>query len=282
MRNEVRLIPTAPRRVRPLPLLAHRWPLLAIGGTLTLVGGLCAWMLLLARGAFASDQRRLDAGPVAQTTAQITRIDEPLRDGGQAVRWPDGIQRQCVHYTFTWRDVECRGQSFVRLGSHRPGDMVTIELLPEEPNRNRTLGGLLYLERSWLQPENWLGTLVVPGGLLLLGWLAGVFQLRKVLVHGDVSLARVTAIEPVRGLIPEMLRVQFEFRDHRAVLRPGRHWVRVHSELGARLLRGRETGVTVQLPVLHDRMFPQWSRLVLVQHFLPASPEPVDPGVRLS
>ena len=61
--------------------------------------------------------------------------------------------------------------------------------------------------------------MAVPGGLLLLGWLAGVFQLRHVLVHGDVTVGVVHRIVRVPLVLPEMLRVDYTFRDHRAVTR---------------------------------------------------------------
>jgi len=269
MMHEVRSIPTAPRRVRLGPLLAHRWPLLLLGGLCMMTGGLMAWMLFLAAGGKASDQYRLDQGPTISATAKIVRVEEPLREGGQLVPWHDGVPRQTVHYTFRYRDQDHAGQSPSRIGSCLVGDSVTIELLPDEPNCNRIRGNQLVAQRGWLQPGNWLVSMVVPGALVLLGWLAGVFQLRQVLVHGDVSVGQVNAISHVRFVLPPMLQVCFEFRDHRAQLRRSRHWVREHSELGRRLLHQLHTGWFEPMPVLHDRRLPQWSRMLLPLDFLP-------------
>jgi len=72
----------------------------------------------------------------------------------------------------------------------------------------------------------------------------------------------------VRWLLPEVVAVYYEFRDHHAVMRPGRHWVRAHSILGARLIHQVHTGWFEPMPVLHDRRFPQWSRMVLAGDFL--------------
>lgn len=269
MRHEVASIPPAPRRVRLRPLLAHRWPLLAAGALGVALGSLWSWMLFLAAGAKPSDQRRLDQGPTVRATASIDAIDEPLRFGDETAPWPDRTPRQLVHYSFRFRDQDFTGQSFARLGTCAAGSTAEVELLPAEPNRNRLVGTLLHVERAWLQPGNWLCAVVAPSALLLLGWLAGVFQLWQVTVHGDVSVGNVLSIVPVRWVLPQMLRVQFEFRDHRAQLRRSRHWVRVHSELGARLLRQLHTGWFEPMPVLHDRRLPQWSRLLLPGDFLP-------------
>ncbi|MDO8349191.1 MAG: DUF3592 domain-containing protein [Planctomycetota bacterium] len=271
MMHEVRCIPTAPRRVRSGPILAHRWPLLLLGAVLTVVGGLWAWMLFLAAGAKPSDQRRLDQGPTERVQAVVDRVDEPLRDRhGDLVPWHDAVQRQAVHYQFRYRDQDQMGESFAALGSYAVGSTVTVELLPLEPNRNRIQGTLLHVERSWLQPGNWLLYVVVPGAVVLLGWLTGVLQLRRVLVHGDVAVGTVLDVSAVRFVLPEMLRVAFVFRDHRAVTQRGRQWVRVHSPLGKRLALQMQAGRFEPMPVLHDRSLPQWSRMLLPQDFLPS------------
>jgi hypothetical protein len=275
MMHEVRSIPTAPRRIRLRPLLAHRWPLFFVGALCVVAGSLCSWMLFLASGAKPSDQRRLDLGPVEVVSAVVERVDEPThQDNGAPIEWPDHIQRQTVHYSFTFRDLPLSGASFAKVGVFHQGDLVDVELLPQEPNRNRIRGTLLHLDRAWLQPETWLGVLVVPGILLLLGWLAGVFQLWQVLSNGDVSVGTVTYARPVRFVLPEMLSVRFEFRDHRARVRSSRHWVRLRSELGMRLLRQQHTGWFEPMPVLHDRRLPQWNRMLLPLDFLSVTPPP--------
>jgi hypothetical protein len=262
MRHEVRSIPPAPRRVRLRPLLAHRWPLLLGGFALAIVGGLVTWMLFLAAGGKASDQRRLDAGPRALARGSVTGADAP-------VTW-DGRQWQYTRYTWTWNGSERIGAAFAAAGQYPAGTAVEVEYLADEPRINRIPGTLLHVDVVWLRPETWLGAVVVPGALLLLGWLAGVFQLRHVLVHGDASIATLVEVRRVRGVLPEMLRVRYEFRDHHAVPRRGCHWVRVHSELGERLERQQTSGWFEPMPVLHDRRLPQWSRILLPADFLPA------------
>jgi hypothetical protein len=265
MMHEVRSIPPAPRRVRLRPLLAHRWPLLVLGVGLGIVGGLWTWMLFLAAGAKPSDQRLLDDGPTAVATGTVLRAEPPLT-------W-DGRPWERVHYEFPWHDgTPIPGASFAPLGTCAVGARVTVEYLPHLPNRNRVVGTLLHFPRAWLQPSTWFAGVVVPGALLLLGWLAGVFQLRQVLVHGDVSVGTMQSLRLVRGVVPEMLRVVYEFRDHHAVLRRGRHWVRAHGPLGQRLARQMDTGWLEPMPVLHDRRLPQWNRMLLPGAFLPWSP----------
>ena len=65
-----------------------------------------------------------------------------------------------------------------------------------------------------------------------------------------------------------MLSVSYEFRDHRAGTRKNRHWVRARGALGQRLRNWSVHNPTEALPVLHDRRFPQWNRLLLPQDFL--------------
>lgn len=235
-------------------------------------------MLWLARGALASDQRRLDAGPTVQVPATVVAVDPPLQAAGRPVPWPDGIDRCAVHYAFRYREQTLPGSSFAPLGAYQPGATALVELLPNEPNRNRLVGSLIYLERGWLQPEPWFALTVVPGALLLLGWLAATSQLRTVLMHGDAAVAIVETVRPVPWLLPQMLDVRFSFLDHRARPRRGRHWVRAHGALGRRLLQHTRGGATLRVPLLHDRRFPQWHRLVLPEAFArsaaPAAPSP--------
>lgn len=258
MMHEVRSIPPAPRRIRLRPLFAHRWPLLAIGALLSIAGALLAWLMFLQAGGKPGDQRRLENGPTKLVPGRVMAVDHA-----------DGRARQQVHYRFEWSDQTRQGSSSAPVGAFLADTDIEVEVLLEEPGINAAKGTLLFVDHAWLTPRFWLGLLAVPGGLVLLGWLAGSFQLRQVLVHGDTTVGRVTAIEVVRGVLPEMLRVRYEFRDHRATLRKGSHWVRVHGELGARLLRQLRSARFESMPVLHDRRLPQWNRLMLPQDFLP-------------
>ncbi len=265
MRHELRAIPPAPRRIRWRPLFAHRWPLLAAGGLLVVVGGLLAWLMFLQAGGKMSDTERLDAGPVTRVRGTLTRVDAPRAWQGRD--WQD------VRYTF---EVPIDGQSitfyggcFVPAGAWREGEPVEIEALRGDANKNRIVGGALHAERQWLRAKFWITVLATPGALLLLGWLAGVFQLRRVLVHGDVSVGVVHAVRAVPWLLPEMLRVDYTFRDHHAKTRHNHQWVRTHGELGARLLQQQRAGRYEEMPVLHDRAMPWWNRMLLPQDFLP-------------
>ena len=265
MQHEVRSIPPAPRRVRSRPLLAHRWPLLAIGLILIVLGSLVAWAMFLQAGGKFSFGPRLDIGPTALVSGEVTEVADPVKF--------DDREWQYVRYSFEfgYHHTKLAGACFVDADTQLVGDVVDIEVLVDDPNINRIVGGLLHIDRQWLHARFWFAAMVIPGALILLGWLAGMFQLRHVLVHGDVSVGRVITVERVPYVLPEMLRVGYEFRDHRAVVRRNRHWVRARGELGQRLiLRGPQRDDA--LPVLHDRRLPQWNRLLLPGDFLHTTP----------
>jgi hypothetical protein len=268
MRHEVRTIPPAPRSIRWRPLFAHRWLLLATGGGMVVIGGLVAWLMFLQSGGKMSLGPALDRGPVARVQARLTKVEPPRQWEGRA--WQD------VRYAFRFPDgaagVALSGGCFVPAGAWRPGDVVPLDVLVAEPNVTRVPGGTLHLDREWLRARFWMVAMAVPGGLLLLGWLAGVFQLRQVLVHGDVSIGVVHRVARVPFVLPEMVRVDYTFRDHRAATRHGHHWVRAHGELGARLLQQQAARAFEEMPVLHDRRLPQWNRMLLPHDFLPQPP----------
>lgn len=268
MRSDVRSIPPAPRRIRLRPVLAHRWPLLALGGTLVVLGSLIAWLMFLQSGGKMSMGPRLDAGPTARVEGTITQVSPPVTVQGRAM--------QEVRFQFRFRELQLENRCFVPARSAALGDPAPVEVLVADPNVARIAGGMLHLDHAWLRATFWIAVLAVPGALVLLCWLAGVFQLRQVLVHGDVSVGRVLAVERVPLVLPEMLSVTYVFRDHRAVERRNRHWVRTHGALGARLLApGRDRG---ELPVLHDRRLPHWNRMLLSDDFLPpTAPVPTPP-----
>lgn len=265
MQHEVRSIPPAPRRVRLRPLLAHRWPLLAIGSALTVIGSLIAWLMFLQSGGKFSLGPRLDLGPTRLVEGTVRAVLDPVEFDGRT--WQD------VRYDFEFR-ARLSGGSFVPAGDWAVGQTVRVEVLEADPNVSRIVGGVLHIDRKWLRGRFWIVVMTVPGALILLAWLAGVFQLRQVLVHGDVSVGRVLAVEPVRFVLPEMLSVAYEFRDHRAVSRKNRHWVRAHGALGLRLRQQLPRRRFEPIPVLHDRRLPQWNRLLLPQDFLrPVAPD---------
>ncbi|MGC6486785.1 MAG: hypothetical protein ACON4Z_04010, partial [Planctomycetota bacterium] len=208
MHHEVRSIPPAPRRVRLRPLLAHRWPLLATALPMVFLGSLIAWAMFLQSGGKFSLGPQLDAGPTLLANGAVTRVHDSVAFDGRD--WND------VRYEFVFEGAKLYGGSFVEAGRYDVGDEVQVEVLEREPNVNRAVGGTLHIDRRWLYARFWIVILVAPGALILLGWLTGVAQLRQVLAHGDVSVGTVLAVEPVPYLLPETLRVTYEFRDHRA------------------------------------------------------------------
>lgn len=268
MKSEVRAIPPAPRRIRLRPLFAHRWPLLAVGTFLAIGGALIAWLMFLQSGGKSSDATKLDEGPTQRVTAKVTRVLPPVTFDGKD--WED------VRYDFQWlaepQTLAMEGHSFVRAGLCRPGNEVPVEVFRDDPNINRIIGGILGMDRAWLRARFWLVAFAVPGGLLFLGWLAGAFQLHKVLVHGDVAVGTIHRVTVVPLLLPQMLAVDYTFRDHRATTRHNRHWVRMHGALGARLVEQLDSRRFEEMPVLHDRALPQWNRMVLPDDFLASPP----------
>lgn len=269
MKSDVRAIPVAPRRIRLRPLFAHRWPLLLAGAPLVVLGTLLAWAMFLQSGGKFSLGPSLDAGPTRRIRGTVVEVLPP--------RPVDGKLCEDVRYTFVWPlpgqplGTELRGGCFVPAGTVHVGSAVDVEVLEATPNVNRVVGGLLHIDRDWLRASFWARTMVLPGALLLLGWLAGAFQLRRVLVHGDVSVGTVHRVRKVPCLLPEMLAVEATFRDHRAVTRHLRQWVRARGRLGQRLATSGADGYE-PLPVLFDRQVPQWSRILVVDDFLPARP----------
>lgn len=268
MQHEVRSIPPAPRRARLRPLLAHRWPLLVIGGSLVVLGGLIAWAMFLQSSGRFSWGERLDNGPVQVVEGIVQKVLPSVEFDDR--RWDD------VHYLAPWQpagvnarqDIDLYGYSFVAAGSYQVGDPVPVEVLTTAPNIHRIQNGVLRADRRWLYAQFWMALMVIPGALILLAWLTSMFQLRQVLVHGDVSVGRVLAVRPVKRVLPEMLTVTYEFRDHRARMRQNRHWVRARGALGSRLQNWTAEARSEALPVLHDRRFPHWNRLLLPQDFL--------------
>lgn len=269
MRHEVRDIPPAPRRVRWRPLLAHRWLLFVPGAVLLVIGCLLAWLMFLQSGGKMSDGPRLAAGPATRVSGTLTKVQPPRQHS-------DGRLRQEVHYRFPvqkdGQSTHCDGACFVPAGTWRVEDAVPVDYLAAEPNVSCIPGGVLHLDHAWLRARFWIVAVAVPGALLLLGWLAGAFQLRQVLMHGDVSIGVVHGVRRVRFLLPEMVRVDYTFRDHRARTRHNHHWVRAHGELGRRLLAQLRDGCYEEMPVLHDRTLPHWNRMLLPADFWPQPP----------
>lgn len=264
MKHEVREIPPAPRRVRWRPLFAHRWLLFVAGVTLVVIGSLVAWLMFLQSGGKMSMGPRLQQGPRTRVVGTLRTVHPP--------RQVDGQLRQDVRYDFPFLGANLRGGCFVPAGAWYVGEPVDVDVLDDDPNVSCIPGGILHLDHDWLRARFWITAMAVPGALLLLTWLVGVFQLRHVLVHGDVSSGLVHRVVPIPYVLPEMLRVDYTFRDHRAAVRHNHHWVRAHGELGTRLLQQLQANCYEEMPVLHDRRLPQWNRMLLPADFLPPPP----------
>lgn len=243
--------------------------MLVIGGLLVVFGSLIAWAMFLQSSGTFSWGQQIDNGPTEVIEGVVQKILPAIQFDDQD--WED------VHYLAPWlppgsssehQGINLYGYSFVSAGSYRPGDVVAIEVLTESPNINRVQGGVLRADRRWLYAQFWIVAMVIPGALILLTWLTSMFQLRQVLVHGDVSVGRVIDVRPVKYVLPVMLTVTYEFRDHRARMRKNRHWVRARGTLGCRLQNWTVKSRYEALPVLHDRRFPHWNRLLLPQDFL--------------
>lgn len=269
MRHEVRDIPTAPRRVRWRPLFAHRWLLFVPGTILVLMGSLIAWLMFLQADGLMSKQPQLDAGPSSRAFGKLTKIGRPHVD------W-DNVLRQEVHYDFAYtydgHSLTVSGMCRLPAGERKSGDRVEVDYLYSDPNVSCIVGGVLHHDHEWLRARFWMLAMSLPGALLLAIWLAGAFQLRQVLRHGDVSIGIVHRVRRVPFVLPEMLSVDYTFRDHHAKTRHNRHWVRAHGKLGARLLAQMAENRYEELPVLHDRALPQWNRLLLPADFWPQPP----------
>ena len=257
MPAEVQRIPPAPRRVSWGRVLGYRWPLAAATFALSVYGGVVTWLFFLANSGVFVEAERLEQGARAAVVAVVRAVAT------------DAEASQRVDYEFYADGQTWTGTSRVPGGTWREGQGVPVEYRLGTPTLNRIAGAPVKLRAPQFNPTHTFLLLVVPGLLLGLGWLVGVLRLRHVLVHGDVGVAQVLEVRHVRFCLPESLSVRFTFKDHRAQTRTSRHWVRVHSRLGARLLQRIDRESPERVPVLHDRRFPQHCRLVLPAYFGP-------------
>lgn len=257
MSADLRRIPPAPRHVHWRKVLGYRWPLAAATFALAIYGGILTWLFFLANSERSVNAERFDRGP-------RKAVEAVVRATGTA---PDGSQR--VDFEFFADGQNWTSSMRVPGGQWREGQALPIEYLAGMPTINRIQGAPPDLAARQFDPTHTFVTLVVPGLLLGICWLAGVLHLRHVLAHGVVSLAEIQDVRRVRFCLPECLSVRFSFKDHRAQERTSRHWVRVHSPLGQRLVHQRPRSGKDKVPALHDRRFPQQCRLVLPEDFGP-------------
>lgn len=256
--SEVRQIPPAPRRVRLRKVLGYRWPLAAATFVLSVYGGVITLGLWLANSHLFVEAERLERSQKVQVEAVVRAVADDSRGGEPTQR---------VDYEFYGEGLVFTGSCRVVGGTWREGMAVPVEYAAGNPNLSRVRDARIEVRARRFEAGNSFSLFVVPGLLLGVAWLAGVLRLRSVLMHGDVGVATVLEVRRVPFCLPESLSVRFSFKDHRAKERTSRHWVRVHSPLGARLLRMIEQDRMDKVPVLHDRNVPQHCRLVLPDDF---------------
>jgi hypothetical protein len=268
--SEIQRIPPAPRRVAWRKVVGYRWPLAAVAFVLAAYCGVLIWMLFLANSGAIEDRVRLEAGKnkpivaVVRTAAPAVTAEHP--------------EPQHVVYDFFADGQAFEGEGDVQGGNYTQGQAINVEYVAGTPSLNRIAGGRSADPTRWL--ETMFALVVVPGLLIGLGYAAGVLHLRRVLAHGDVGQAQITLVRRVPFCLPESFAVHYVFRDHHAKERTGRHWVRAHSALGQRLLTMMRHGTYDRVPVLHDRIAPQHSRLVLPDDFSPDK-HPIDPAATI-
>lgn len=253
MLQEIRKIPPAPREVRWRAVLWHRWPIALFGFVFAVYGGVFTLMLYFAAGGKPSDEARLDR-EASTARGQVTEI--------RVVEAGDPGIDEVVYRFEDAVGVFRIGDSFAEGSLYRVSNPVTVEFLAGEAGINRIAGTRLGLLPRWVQPSLFLGLLVLPGLLALGLWFQGVFDLKRMMGTGDVGVAEILEIRRQPLVLPSMLAVCYRFRDHRAIPRVGRHWVRARSALGEEL-----STEPTHMPVLHHRRWPQFSRLALVCDF---------------
>ncbi|MCC6671336.1 MAG: hypothetical protein IT458_09760 [Planctomycetes bacterium] len=257
MSHEVHEVPPAPREVRWSAVLWLRWPLALLGFVLVVWFGLFTLMLHWAReGSSHRDELGIAADPGA-ATATIERVDS-VPGTALGRRWDR------VEYVFaTPQHPQMRGHSFVEQGRHAPGSAATVEFRRGAPEHSRLLGARLNLLPD---PAPWFfGLLVLPGVFVLLVWLLGVVEARRLLAEGDAAAVEIVTLRLLPGVVPGVLLVRYRFRDRRAVVRSAAAWVRARSALGQRLQDEPRHVVAI-----HDRGRPERSRLAIAGDFLPA------------
>lgn len=253
MSREVQQIPPAPRHdARWGAALWYRWPLALGGFVFAVYGGLVTLMLFFASEGKARDDARLDSRG-ARTDAVVTEVQSTLAR-------VEETPYELIAYRFEFDGLDQHGSSLAPAGLAQASGSIEIEFLPEALHVNRVAGGRINLLGNYVTPAFWIT--VAPGLALIILWLWGAVRTHRVLVHGDVAIARITSMRVCRFVVPTMLAVEFTFRDRNAVQRSGRHWVRERSHAGERLSRNPEFTT-----IVHDRARPDRHRLVSVDDF---------------
>lgn len=254
MTHELQSIPPVPRRVKWRAVLWHWWPVAFLGFVLGIYGGLITLMTFMAADGKPADDRLIDAGSHT-VTGIVTKME-----GGKLGKWGDEPVRISYDYT-TLSDRQRSGRSFAEYPELKIGDPVQIEYSNRASHKSRVVGGHISLTPALHRFFFW--TLLAPGLLFVTIWLLGVWQLRRMMRHGDIATADVMAIEPLRYVLPTMFRVVYGYRDHHATQRVVSHWVRARSVLGVRLLTHPK-----RIAVVHSRGGGGASRLVMADDFV--------------
>jgi len=254
MTRELQNIPPAHRRVRWAFVVWWRWPMGLLGASLVIYGGLFALMLMSWAGGKPHDDALLDRAETLTAMAEITAVET------SAATIHKTAAERVTYYFLTGDGTTVRGSSFGRAGEFAVHGRVPVRYLASAPETNRLQNTRISLLGDMVTPVT--TTVVLPGAVLLLCWLLGVWRFRRLLAHGDAAVAELTRVEPVRWVVPVMLRVHYRFRDHHACWCEGHHWVRARSVLGERL-----TTRPGQLVAIHDRRHPASNRLVTADGF---------------
>ncbi len=239
-------------------VLGYRWPLAAAMFLLAVYGGVITWLFFLANSFLFVEADQLEHSQKVRVEAVVRAVADDSRGG-------EPVQR--VDYEFYSEGHVFTGTCRIVGGAWREGMAVPVEYAGGNPNLSRVRDAHVEVRAKRFEASNTFALFVVPGLLLGVAWLAGVLRLRSVLMHGDVGVAMVLEVRRVPYCLPECLSVRFSFRDHSAKDRTSRHWARLHSPLGLRLLRMLEQDRMDKVPVLHDRNVPQHCRLVLPEDF---------------
>ncbi|MDA0374510.1 MAG: hypothetical protein O2865_12045 [Planctomycetota bacterium] len=248
--------PAAPRRPRAGAWLRRGWPLGVLAAVLVLPAIAGAILFLAnARDVLPLGDDALDASS-SRTTGKVVASAPDDWPGGGGAR---------ITFRFEPRpgDAQVEASSFVPPEVRPPavGTDVRIEFLPHAPELARIEGS--HRAPPWSPFSRWLRLAGLPGLFVLGIYLRGAFGQRLLLSQGRLTLARVLDHRPVPGAYPPQRRVSYEFDDETRNTHRARHWVGLHTPLGARI----ESEATT-LPVLHDTARPRSSRLAHRSDFL--------------
>jgi hypothetical protein len=128
-----------------------------------ILAGLCGLLGLAVIPECVRDARRIDRLPREgqRISGEIIRIEEESREN-DGTRYT--VETATVIYSFAGKQYQSRNGMPGPGRSHRPGDKITLLVLPDEP------------ERAWAPHEvtgNWIMTFMTPAILLLGAAMAG-------------------------------------------------------------------------------------------------------------